>query len=590
MHRIWLIVILGLALTIEISRGGPNLLVWPTSALRGEIVMVGLQSGNNISKVEFGLNDPNFRPKVVLPSVNCPDYLKVTATFRGTCVQIPSNSWGGPQQLTVGGETVNVNVFGENLPSPSELKQDDKKSFNPLANRGWQPPVPDLRRAFILWFPAGFLEASKKFPLSQALQTPDMKNKGFNPGQYEFTPLTKTPTWLGGFGGGKSICNGYIQVVGFRIPTGSQERLGFVLDQVKAQLVSFGKVKGIDQYVNANGDPVGSPSTPASKPADGASKNPTPKNDVKTNGNTGAGTTIAVLDSGVTPDPSLFGSPSRVISNGAGNFANWTWAGGMVNVPNGSGPTVDDFALNITSPGGTVAKNYGSHGTAVAALAAGNGVGVAPAARILPVKVCQKNGVCTLPGVIQGACYALKNGGDPKKLVLNMSLGGDTPSSILSGILQDATAAGVPVVASVGNEWKRRMERLGQLNHYPADARDKNQKPIEGVIGVGAFGHFPELAPVDFSHEGGYLDVFAPGVKSVVPTPPPFTDEYDGTSFAAPIVAGALALTRETDTTSSAAKLEVQVKATKCTTPPKTKDVFPTSYGDVAVLNLPCIP
>lgn len=605
MHRIRMVVILGLALVFGASKVYPQanvkLEVFPPSALRGEVVMLARSDQGTIGEVKYGPTaDTNFRPSVTLtPLTNCPSYLVDASPYKaGTpavCVKIP-DSWGGPQQLSDGSESVAINVFGQNVPSPIELQE--SKRVNLIAGRGWVPPVRDLRKAFILWFPGSLPAAERVLSLKDILsvssKTARVQIKGFEPSRYEFQYLTEN-LYLGGLSGipeRKNICNGYIRVVGFNPPSDSEERLGFVLEQVKKVLQSVaGSDARLEAYGEMNGDPVPGYSTPAAKPADDATPNLTPNSDVKTGTNTGVGTTIAILDSGVTPNNSLFGN--RILSIGLGNFANWNWVGGSVTVPTGTGTTDDDFSQTIRTPGGVVSKKYGSHGTAAAALAAGNGMGVAPAADILPVKVCQSNGICTLPGVIQGACYALKNGGDPKKLVLNMSLGGDTPSAILSGILQNATELGVPVVASVGNEWNRRQDHLGRLNHYPADARDATDKPIAGVIGAGALGRFPELAPANFSHEGTYLDVFAPGVKSVVNIPttiPGATNEYDGTSFSAPIVAGALALSRETDSTSNAAKLEQNIKALTCATPGKTKDTFDTSYGKVPLLDLPCVP
>jgi subtilisin family serine protease len=182
--------------------------------------------------------------------------------------------------------------------------------------------------------------------------------------------------------------------------------------------------------------------------------------------------------------------------------------------------------------------------------------------------------------------------------VLNLSLGSDTPSNILTGVLQDATAAGASVVASVGNEWKRSKLHSGQLNHYPADARDNNNTPIPGVIGAGALGRFRDKSPlktVNFSQEGAYLDVFAPGVgiklnvplTPLTPGTPPGTDFYDGTSFAAPIVSGGVAIAKANKPGASPGDLENLIKSTTCSARGKT--LIRTSYGDVPLLDI-CTP
>lgn len=167
----------------------------------------------------------------------------------------------------------------------------------------------------------------------------------------------------------------------------------------------------------------------------------------------------------------------------------------------------------------------GGHGTQVASLV----LRVAPEAQIMPVRVCDSQGVCRASRVIQGICYAL---GGPRPLVLNLSLGGDTPVEALEGLLRRALAEGVGVVAAGGNQGPRGPA------HYPA-AFD-----LPGLLAVGALDARFQ-GPAAFSTWGPYLDLLAPGEGLACRGPGGKEAVCRGSSFAAPWVAGALALLME---------------------------------------------
>jgi hypothetical protein len=91
------------------------------------------------------------------------------------------------------------------------------------------------------------------------------------------------------------------------------------------------------------------------------------------------------------------------------------------------------------------------HGTHVAGIiaAAANGIGntgVAPGAFLLPVKVLDANGSGSYAAVANGISYAASRGAR----VINMSLGGDSPSTTLLAPLQQAATTAV-IVAAAGN-------------------------------------------------------------------------------------------------------------------------------------------
>jgi subtilisin len=244
----------------------------------------------------------------------------------------------------------------------------------------------------------------------------------------------------------------------------------------------------------------------------------------------GAGTTIAVLDTGVSNHPLI---------------AQRLQAGyDFVDDDTDPSDNFDDPATQLNPDG---------HGTAVAVLAAGDRLGVAPLAQVLPIRICNQNGLCLASNAIKGVCYALTKA-DPKKLVLNLSFGGNTPVEGLKAVLQYAMEQKALVAAAAGNQGN-----AGSPTHYPA------AYSLPGLVAVGALRQAGAAAPVwvpaDFSTRGSYLDIAAPGQNLESGNPLGSQGIYSGTSFATPLVAGALALWRETNPGDTAAQIEAALKA-----------------------------
>ncbi|MEX2534229.1 MAG: S8 family serine peptidase [Trueperaceae bacterium] len=249
-------------------------------------------------------------------------------------------------------------------------------------------------------------------------------------------------------------------------------------------------------------------------------------------GVTGAGTTIAVLDTGVSNHVEL---GARLLLDQGYDF-----------VDLGSSP-VDTF------PGG--------HGTPIAVLAAGSLSGVAPAARVLPVRVCDDNGICYTDDILAGICHSLataqNSAGGMGELILNLSFGGDTPVQAIEDVLQYALENGVLVAASAGNEGE-----FGSPVHYPAAFE------LDGVVAVGGLhaSATEELLgnwkPASFSTRGDYVDIAAPATNLTSGSPDGlYRSDYTGTSYSAALAAGALALWREVHPSLSPAEVEAALKA-----------------------------
>lgn len=205
-----------------------------------------------------------------------------------------------------------------------------------------------------------------------------------------------------------------------------------------------------------------------------------------------------------------------------------------------------------TDPGGSF---HGSHVAGTAAAATDNGVGVAGVswgARLLPVRVLGTDSG-TLADAIDGILWSVGEGvpGAPPNPnpadVLNLSLGGPflcSQAPAFQDAFDLAEAAGTSVVVAAGND--------------DADASYFTPASCAGVVAVGATTFGGERAP--YSNYGARIDVMAPGgnldedadgdgfpdgVLSTVFDPAGGGNSYayfQGTSMAAPHVAGLVAL------------------------------------------------
>lgn len=165
------------------------------------------------------------------------------------------------------------------------------------------------------------------------------------------------------------------------------------------------------------------------------------------------------------------------------------------------------------------------HGCGVAGIIAartGNGAGIAgiaPNARILPLRVLDASGLGTYSDVAAAIVYATDNGAQ----IINLSLGGINPSQVLENAVNYATGKGVLVIAAAGNT-------AASMPLYPA--RYAN---VVAVGSVDANGQ-PSL----FSNRG--VDLWAPGSNIMTTQSNGDYGLMSGTSFAAPQVSGVAAL------------------------------------------------
>lgn len=164
-----------------------------------------------------------------------------------------------------------------------------------------------------------------------------------------------------------------------------------------------------------------------------------------------------------------------------------------------------------------------AHGTHVAGLVVAQEVGVAPGAKVMPLLLFDPDYVGDFY-----AARAIRFAVDHGARVINLSFGGPGYSQVLHEAINYALERLVVVVASAGNQGSG-------LWTYPA--------AFPGVISVGAYDGRGEIAW--FSNRGNWVSLYAPGVRILSTVPGQGLGPMSGTSMAAPLVSGGVALLKE---------------------------------------------
>ncbi|HET92042.1 MAG TPA: hypothetical protein ENN99_15080, partial [Chloroflexi bacterium] len=181
-----------------------------------------------------------------------------------------------------------------------------------------------------------------------------------------------------------------------------------------------------------------------------------------------------------------------------------------------------DFANSDADPQDD--HGHGTHVSGIAGAITNNGVGMAsvcPACRLMPLKALNSDNWGYYSWWIAAIEYAVDNGAH----VINMSMGGSDYSQPLRDAVRYAYNADVPIVVSMMNDGNDTM-------YYPAAYTE--------TIAVGATDRYDDRW--SFSNYGSHIDLVAPGA-AILSTK--WDDTYviwDGTSMAAPHVAGVLGL------------------------------------------------
>lgn len=197
------------------------------------------------------------------------------------------------------------------------------------------------------------------------------------------------------------------------------------------------------------------------------------------------------------------------------------------------------------------------HGTHVAGIVAASGdnlvgtAGTAMDVKIMPIRVMADNGSISVSSIHDAIIWAVDNGAD----VLNLSLGSDQASETELSAVQYAYQNDVPLVASAGN----RFNKISYPASYPE------------AISVGALNAAGDRA--QFSSILSAVDIAAPGELIFSPHWDKQTGEdswsdqlkgqpVSGTSFAAAIVSGTLALQKSVNPDLTVEEVRSMLKST----------------------------
>ena len=294
---------------------------------------------------------------------------------------------------------------------------------------------------------------------------------------------------------------------------------------------------------------------------------------------TGAGTVVAIIDSGVDlthPDlaVNIWSNPGETCANGIDDDAN-----GYIDDCHGW-----DFGDGDGDPNPAFGSRGAEHGTHVAGIVAGarNGtgiVGIAPDATILPVKVGDSSGRITMSSLAAAITYASRYAD-----VISMSLGtspGTPRASVadLEAAVAAAGRAGVTVVTAMGN-----------------DGVDISSRPVwpasfaavyDHVIAVGASTNSDTRAY--FSNTGSPLTIYAPGWAIMSSLPTTGWGFLYGTSMATPAVAGAVASMLAAGTATTPARVRSRLVATASPTPAGPRLDVAAAVGSVPPAAVPAL-
>lgn len=250
---------------------------------------------------------------------------------------------------------------------------------------------------------------------------------------------------------------------------------------------------------------------------------------------TGKGQSVAILDTGVDYNhPALGGGWGRVVIGG--------W----------------DFVRNDSDP-----MDETGHGTMVAGMIASKAFtyggfryrGIAPGAKIVAVRIEDNSDFLPDSRIEAALRWVINNRKKYNITAVNMSLGdGDYERKFTRGPYGDELATlkkmGVFITAASGNDG---ISRPG-IN-YPAADRS--------VVGVGSVNGSDMIS--SFTSRAGDLDLLAPGEGVVAPSISGGQHIYlkgNGTSFAAPVVAGAAMLLHQANPALSQSQILSILKAT----------------------------
>jgi subtilisin family serine protease len=258
-----------------------------------------------------------------------------------------------------------------------------------------------------------------------------------------------------------------------------------------------------------------------------------------------SGIVVAVLDTGVLMThedlaANLWTNTKEIPGNGIDD--------------DGNGYVDDIHGINsITGKGDpTDDDRHGTHVAGIIGAVGNNGKGVTGVAwdvQLMPLKFISSAGDGSNGDAVECIDYAIQNGAN----VINASFGSPSASSTLQIAITAARAAGIIIVAAAGNE----TANNDVTPSYPANYA------LDNIISVAATGATDQLE--FYSNFGATsVDLAAPGAQ-ILSTGNRTNNDYSplsGTSMAAPIVSGVVALLKAQFPNDSPAQIRERLLAT----------------------------
>ncbi len=209
-----------------------------------------------------------------------------------------------------------------------------------------------------------------------------------------------------------------------------------------------------------------------------------------------------------------------------------------------------DFVASDNSPYPDIGDDFDyaavNHGTVIAGIIAASRndsgiIGIAPEAKIMPLRVLDEKGSGNTLVLSQAIEYAIENGAD----IINFSLVGEFYDKLLQDAIKKAYDNGIMIVAASGNQEKEGIS-LDIDPRYPVCDIDG----VNRVFGVAAvnkdkvlasFSNYGEAcidisAPGEDFYSTTYYDATKPRLKTF------YKGGWNGTSVAAPTVSATMAL------------------------------------------------
>ncbi len=274
----------------------------------------------------------------------------------------------------------------------------------------------------------------------------------------------------------------------------------------------------------------------------------------------GSGGAIAIIDTGVKSDhPAVAG---RVVA-GACFVSGVVIGDGQGECPNGQ-----EVDLGVDAGAPCTGSAGCSHGTSVAGVAAGAAVsgvgpgGLAPGANIVSVRVFPQSGSGAWDlDVLRGLDWVADNAESLNIVAVNVSIASSTTfagncdgiaPAYVEAFARLLSVGVIPVVAAGNNGSDGSVSRPGC---------------VSSAVTVGAVDN-ATLLIARYSNRSSVVDLFAPGGPMLAPSPNGYSVR-SGTSFAAPVVAGLVAMFDQLSPLDTAAQTIDRITAT----------TFPNSAG-----------